>query len=984
MSKLDYHICSGTSAQGKQKIYFCCHPDDFDEYFKIICDDIFSKEENCAIYYESDPLGSYDRDELLFLLGDMQLFVVPVTWRLLTEPNRAMELEIPFALGQIRDKAGSFRHIAVLPVIFGADALRSKFTAAKLFQGIQYLVRYSDDKTALTYDEKLGRYLNDVIICEEEAEKIRSEFRAAIFLSYRKIDRAYARKLMEDIHKNELCRDVSIWYDEYLVPGESWRKGIDTALSHSDLFVLNVTDKLQEAGNFVFKEEYPDARDKLQKPILSVITNDTAKSFDLETIKRMFPGIEKHLVESGDKAALHEGLIWGLTNKEEGAGKEELLEPDNRSDHLYYIGLAYKNSVGLEANPEKAVELLEDAGKRGELRAFLKLGHIYEHGDGVKRDEKKAIEEYDEFIVRQKPYFGTSRQGDLDLVNAYDSKGLLLMKQDDLDAALKCYKELNALIDGMTSCYGSFKQINLPISYERIAMICSAKGNLKEALQYFDKATDARMHPPVTVNIATEEEQEKDRETAAAYNKKEAKTGAAVNLYSVGELLEYNLDIAGAKDSYLKSNELFASLTREYPEDDEIAMNLAKTCVALSRLCAKDGNTFESAEYDTRSLELLERLAQNPRNMEALKMSAVLNIQTGDKLRRTFGAESALDHYLTALEKIEKLVEKDPSKANQYLLATVYEKLGLTAKKTGMIETSRGLWFASTLFAEEAGILEEITKDSQNSEYLRGLSVAYENLGMIARENEHFENAIEFYGKDLAICEKLADGNKENLMAVRDLGVCCDQMSVLYQLLGDKLKAEKNHDEGNYQKALDYAVKSLILTFKLIPYATDPVAVDDLATSLFRVGTLCMNVRKECFYYAERIWSRRYEATKNPEYSRNLSVMKQVADQKKIYVFERNPLTLRNLMRRYPGGDEINTEPMMGSEDAEIRYMAAHKALDRATTVALLIVIVLAILQITGIVDVRGFLQSALGPLGTTLLSVFFLILFFSSIRRKN
>ena len=117
MSRLQYRLPIGTDPRGRQKIYFCCHPDDFDTYFDVICKDIFAKEENCVIFYESDSDEDYDREELLFQLEEMQLFVVPVTEKLLTKKSRALELEIPFALGKITAADKICHHIAVLPIL---------------------------------------------------------------------------------------------------------------------------------------------------------------------------------------------------------------------------------------------------------------------------------------------------------------------------------------------------------------------------------------------------------------------------------------------------------------------------------------------------------------------------------------------------------------------------------------------------------------------------------------------------------------------------------------------------------------------------------------------------------------------------------------------------------------------------------------------------------------------------------------------------
>ena len=42
--------------------------------------------------------------------------------------------------------------------------------------------------------------------------------------------RRYAQELMRLIHKNEFCRDIAIWYDEYLTPGEDFNQEIAAAL----------------------------------------------------------------------------------------------------------------------------------------------------------------------------------------------------------------------------------------------------------------------------------------------------------------------------------------------------------------------------------------------------------------------------------------------------------------------------------------------------------------------------------------------------------------------------------------------------------------------------------------------------------------------------------------------------------------------------------------------------------------------------------
>ena len=61
----------------KPRVYFTCHPDDFDKYFKQVCDDIF-KTHDCAVYYSSDMTAEIPEEEKI-TLERSNLFVIPVT-----------------------------------------------------------------------------------------------------------------------------------------------------------------------------------------------------------------------------------------------------------------------------------------------------------------------------------------------------------------------------------------------------------------------------------------------------------------------------------------------------------------------------------------------------------------------------------------------------------------------------------------------------------------------------------------------------------------------------------------------------------------------------------------------------------------------------------------------------------------------------------------------------------------------------------------
>ena len=61
---------------------------------------------------------------------------------------------------------------------------------------------------------------------------------------------------MQRIHENQMFRDIAIWYDEFLVPGEDFNEAIAKAIENSDAFIIAVTPNLLEAGNYILTTEY--------------------------------------------------------------------------------------------------------------------------------------------------------------------------------------------------------------------------------------------------------------------------------------------------------------------------------------------------------------------------------------------------------------------------------------------------------------------------------------------------------------------------------------------------------------------------------------------------------------------------------------------------------------------------------------------------------------------------------------------------------
>lgn len=348
----------GAHMQDALKVYFCCHPKDFHDYFHTLSDTILAAQ-NCVIYY-ADP-DTARTPEFLELLSGMQLFVIPVTHRLLHEETAAAQTEYPFAQEQ---------HIPVLPIVMDSS-LYAEFNRA--FTHKHSLLLYDED-----FFTKLEAFLYTMTVDAQVLDSIKQSFEASIFLSYRKKDRMDAKELIRCVRQNEFCRDVAIWFDDYLTPGENFDSAIKNEILSCDLFLLAMTPNVLEDPNYVADHEIPTAREN-HLPILAA----ELVSADFDPLYRRFGDLPA-TTNVHDETVFAEALQNALKK----------VSPTKRNSdphHCYLIGLAYLIGYRVEGNPLVAESLFLQAAESGHEQAINKLIEIYSYGIGVEQDYQKAV-----------------------------------------------------------------------------------------------------------------------------------------------------------------------------------------------------------------------------------------------------------------------------------------------------------------------------------------------------------------------------------------------------------------------------------------------------------------------------------------------------------------------------------------------------------------------------------------------------------------
>lgn len=363
MPKLSFITKDGVNPKNRAKIFFCSHPDDQAIWLDAVSNDVFNIG-SYTVFYDEDP--KVEDSSFYSDLDEIGLCIVLVTRRFLTDDSYA--------------KNNIFTHFKknntpIMPILIeqGIDSLFEEEMG-----DLHYIYRGKGGPSLTPYMEKLKKYLSLIFVGDDMVKRIQAAFDAYVFLSYRKTDRQYAKRLMSMIHDIDFCRDVAIWYDEFLTPGESFNDNIAEAISECNMFAMAVTPNIVAKGNYVVEKEYPMAK-KAEKAIFPVEFLPT----DERELKNSFEEIPS-CISCGDDQCFAETLrriLSGIATR----------TSDTSPMHNFLIGLAYLDGIDVEVNCERGLRLINSAAECGLPEAIEKLVNMYCVGQYVEKNYDTAI-----------------------------------------------------------------------------------------------------------------------------------------------------------------------------------------------------------------------------------------------------------------------------------------------------------------------------------------------------------------------------------------------------------------------------------------------------------------------------------------------------------------------------------------------------------------------------------------------------------------
>ena len=787
-----------TSPQGKRNVYFTSHPDDHERFFEQISDEVL-KITNCTIWYNTDE--NYENNDTELGQKNINLIIVPITTKLLTNPEcRTIKIDIPYA---------KKRKIPILPLMQekGLDELFNRY-----FKNIHYLDPNAKKENAISYDEKLKNYLNSILVGDELARKIRAAFDAYIFLSYRKKDWEYANELMHLIHKNDLCRDIAIWYDQYITPGTRFPRAIKTALNKSKLFAMVVTPNLvTDNDNYVKTEEFPAAINV--KPIIPAEMEKT----DHEKLSEWYPGIPD-CVDARDEIALSKGLESALINIAH-------MENDNDPLHNYFIGLAYLDGIDVEVNHERALALITSAAEANENKvpeAIEKLVSMFKEGHGVKRDYKISVEwqqklvDYWEEKYRNTNNIKDYRKLSSELCNLGDQ--LRIMKK--FNEAKNRYLQMLELFNSLSYKNKRTKraQQTLSVIYERLGAIYELNDDLEKANEFFKKC--------VTVS----------EQIAKRSHTVKTRRDLATSYEWLGYICKKLGDFEEAERYHGKSLELREQLLKDN-ESAEERRSLWGSYIWVGNICEERGKFKEAQDFYQKALSLSEQFNKETKSAESQRILFVTYERLGSLCKDQVQAEK---FYQKCLTLSKWLIEKTDAIEDRRRLSISYEKLGDICYS---LENWEG---AKDLYLKDFELSKKLEEEIGTTEARRDLSTSYFKLGNLSKAQGDRKEAEDFYLKSLEIREMLY-AEKANIEDQREL-------AVTYVSLGDIYK-----DNNELELSENFYRKGLLLSEQLVKKfqktTVKPELYDDLAVSYIKLAIIKNPYNRELLEKALQIYT---------------------------------------------------------------------------------------------------------------------------------
>lgn len=455
------------------------------------------------------------REELLLEdIHQMNLIIAPVTKRFIEEDNISRTLVLPYAVEH---------HIAILPLLL-EDGIEDEFNDR--CGNLQYIQKSSD---TYKYTDSLRKYLDLVLLDEEIQKKIESEFSLHLFISYRKKDKGYINQIQKRIHSEKRLRDVAIWYDDYLVPGERFDSNLIKMINQCDAFIILITPGLLEKDNYVMNYEYPLAI-RMHKKIIPIQVIETDRDRLLYYYENIPNPIDIFKVNSFTEIFENAGI--------------RLMTVEDSPRHLYLIGNAYLNGFEVESDFDRAISLISEAANNGYIDACKRMISIYRDGCFTIKDLNKVVyweEQYIRYLLSE------NADNPLEVFYHLRNSGDAYYEIQEYNSALEKYELAFQIANFLTKELGNVINYRTVEEWQCLSDIYLKEGQTYEQLGKLDKAEIC-----FRKSLKIDSEVDENEETTSY----ETLRNLAVSFVAIGDFYQRHNRLIKAKHAFKHAVEL--------------------------------------------------------------------------------------------------------------------------------------------------------------------------------------------------------------------------------------------------------------------------------------------------------------------------------------------------------------------------------------------------------------------------------------------
>lgn len=871
---LNYKIKDNKNIRDCAKIYFCCCKEDFDNYFETISSDLLGVYSNSSIWYKS--LANYDICDEKFEedLLQMQLFVVVITPLFLYTSNSERLYEMKYAIDH---------NIPILPLLQDSG-LGMDFN--HICGDYQYLSKYSEEKdeTVLPYKYKLNKFLKEVLLDDATVKKIKDAFDAYIFLSYRKKDRKHAQDIMRLIHNNEFCRDIAIWYDEFLTPGENFRESIASAMNNCSLFALVVTPNILEfrnnKPNFVLGTEYPEAK-RLKKNILPI----EAVKTNPDDLKSSFAGITTPVsINNGKELELKLNNIFNTA----------LSEKNSTSEHLFFVGLAYLLGIDVEIDHKRAIALIESAAKDGLYEAYIKLVQIYTYGEGVSKNIHQAIEWQNKYVSLLEKN-NENRDILLDQINIL---GMLYYENNSFGDAENCINRCISILENNYKIDASIDNsilVNKSYYYYELGKIAQKQGHFDDACRLYKSSVEFKKKLSEYSNALVNERDLAECLDCIGDIYYEKSVTYSKNIDYVNAAEKYYLDSLSLKMEYL--TEYDQTDLRKMLEDNSVLATFDSYHSEIEVIIYKD-NAFEHEYRNLLGVDIFDDLISKIEDKSGMSDDCYIDIiNSCFRLGRLYlntnyaKAELVFKYGLSIVNDV-KTSTSNSIRNNRYLMALYYNLSNVYIQEAWKLKAYLEYEYEedemnseickSNIYYQLSFAKKYITKcliiaskselETRSLFDLRMLSNIYESMFRVYFAENNYDMAIKMLNKSIRMDETL---NKNNIFDFsQDLSIKYINLYKFSEYVIDKKDIDKtviNLNDNHFEKNIYTMRESILKKSEILDKINDKNYAFDLVGDYLSMCGECLYKEKDidlafwCMSNVEKVINKYFIESEEPK-----------------------------------------------------------------------------------------------------------------------